>query len=34
MKFLDSLELKDFALFCKRWKIREFAVFVYWSGMG
>jgi hypothetical protein len=27
MKFLDSLELKDFALFCKRWKIREFAVF-------
>ena len=27
MKFLDSLELKDFALFCRRWKIREFAVF-------
>ena len=27
MKFLDSLELKDIALFCKRWKIREFAVF-------
>ena len=27
MKFLDSLELKDIAPFCKRWKIREFAVF-------
>jgi predicted nucleotidyltransferase len=27
MKFLDSLELKDIALFCKRWKIRQFAVF-------
>src|SRR3990172_3402444 len=27
MKFLDSLELKDIVLFCKRWKIREFAVF-------
>ena len=27
MKFLDSLESKDIALFCKRWKIREFAVF-------
>jgi predicted nucleotidyltransferase len=27
MKFLDSPELKDFALFCKRRKIREFAVF-------
>jgi len=27
MKFLDSLESKEIALFCKRWKIREFAVF-------
>ena len=27
MKFLDTLESKDIALFCKRWKIREFAVF-------
>jgi uncharacterized protein len=27
MKFLDFLELKDIAPFCKRWKIREFAVF-------
>jgi uncharacterized protein len=27
MKFLDCLESKDIALFCRRWKIREFAVF-------
>jgi len=27
MKILDSLNVKDIALFCKRWKIREFAVF-------
>jgi predicted nucleotidyltransferase len=27
MKFLDTVESKDIALFCKRWKIREFAVF-------
>lgn len=27
MRFLDSLKSKDIVLFCKRWKIREFAVF-------
>ncbi len=27
MKFLDSVKSKDIALFCKRWRIREFAVF-------
>ncbi|RPI92513.1 MAG: nucleotidyltransferase [Chloroflexi bacterium] len=27
MKFLDSVKSNDIALFCKRWMIREFAVF-------
>ena len=27
MKFLDSVKLKDLSLFCKRWKVHEFAVF-------
>lgn len=27
MNLLDSLDVKDITPFCKRWKIREFAVF-------